>query len=244
VSSLYIREDLTEATVGSAIDLEGAEAKHAVAANRLRVGEQLLIGNGRGLIAGGVAEEVSPARLRMRVDRVTESMPVSPRVVLVQALAKGDRDELAVQASTELGVSAVIPWSAERSVSRWEGQKAQKGVARWQAIAREASKQSIRAWVPDVESVHSTAQLADVAGTGTMLVLEPTAEVPLSRAVVDAGGDDIVLVVGPEGGIAPRELAALTGAGATAVRLGSEVLRTSTAGPAAISAVNVILGRW
>ena len=163
-------------------------------------------------------------------------------IFLAQALAKGDRDELAVQAATELGVDGVIPWTAARSISRWEGAKVAKGHDRWSAIVREATKQSIRAWLPDVLDLASTNQLSRLAGEVRMLVLEPTADLALSA--LEADDRDIVLVVGPEGGIAPTELATLTAAGATLVRLGDTVLRTSTAGPAAIAVLNAKLGRW
>ncbi len=163
-----------------------------------------------------------------------------PELWLVQALAKGDRDELAIQAATELGVSGVIPWAAERSVSRWDGIKADRGRERWAAIVREATKQSIRARIPVVESMMSTSAVATLPGL--TLVLEPTAPIPLTSVALE--GERINLVVGPEGGIAPRELEAFVSAGATPVRLGTEVLRTSTAGPAALAVVNAGLGRW
>jgi 16S rRNA (uracil1498-N3)-methyltransferase len=163
-------------------------------------------------------------------------------VTLVQALAKGDRDELAIQASTELGVDAVVPWSAARSVSRWEGPKVAKGRERWATIVREAAKQSIRAWVPKVGELSNTKAVAALAGDNRVLVLEPDATERLTSVVPD--GRPIVLVVGPEGGIAPEELAAFTAAGAELVRLGDTVLRTSTAGPAALAVLNGILGRW
>jgi 16S rRNA (uracil1498-N3)-methyltransferase len=168
---------------------------------------------------------------------------------LVQALAKGDRDELAIQAATELGVDGVIPWAAARSVSRWEGAKLARGRERWASIVREATKQSIRPWLPEVDELASTRQLAARAGSTRMLLLEPTASARLTDVaasiVRDAPNEaDIVLVVGPEGGIAPAELDLLTEAGATAVRLGETVLRTSTAGPAALAILNQALGRW
>jgi 16S rRNA (uracil1498-N3)-methyltransferase len=167
----------------------------------------------------------------------------------VQALAKGGRDELAIQAATELGVDAVIPWAAQRSIVRWDGPKALKGQQRWASIVREATKQSLRPWIPEVDDQLTTAQLARRAGSTRMLVLEPSAPVGLSSIGLTrlAAGDDerdLMLVVGPEGGVAPAELDALVSAGARAVRLGEAVLRTSTAGPAAIAVLNGILGRW
>jgi 16S rRNA (uracil1498-N3)-methyltransferase len=171
--------------------------------------------------------------------------PQRPRLVLVQALAKGDRDELAVQASVELGVDQVVPWQASRSVSRWQGDKAVKGVQRWRTIVREATKQSMRAWLPEVAAPATTAELRPRAQASRMLVLEPGAPKRLSDIRIDAGDDrDLVVVVGPEGGIAPDETERLVEAGAEAVRLGSSVLRTSSAGPAALAVLNVALGRW
>ncbi|CAQ01839.1 conserved hypothetical protein [Clavibacter sepedonicus] len=232
--------------------LAGQEARHAVTVSRVRSGEGILVGDGRGTIASGTVTSAEPQRLELRVDAVEAHPEPSPRVVLVQALAKGDRDELAVQAATELGVDAVIPWQAQRSVSRWEGQKVAKGRDRWRAIVREAAKQSIRPRVPEVEPLATTKDLVRMAATFRVLVLvlDPTAEARLSRldlAAADGDADaatDVLLVVGPEGGISPAEVEALREAGAIPVALGSGILRTSTAGPAALALVNAGLGRW
>jgi 16S rRNA (uracil1498-N3)-methyltransferase len=164
-----------------------------------------------------------------------------PALWLAQALAKGDRDELAIQAATELGVAGVIPWAAERSVTRWEGSKVARNQQRWHTIVREATKQAIRSRVPEVASLTTTAQLA--ALPGLVIVLEPTADAPLT-AVDLAGAERVTLVVGPEGGVAPRERERLADAGAVLARLGAEVLRTSTAGPAALAVLNARLARW
>ena len=236
MSSLYLNPALDSADVGSTVGITGDEAKHAVTVARTRVGERLSIGNGCGLVVSGAVTSLDP--FTIEIDSVRREPAPDPQLWLAQALAKGDRDELAVQAATELGVSGVIPWAAERSVTRWEGAKLDKGRARWEAIVREASKQSIRAWVPEVGELVATKQL-----TGPMLVLDPTAEIALSSVALPAEGR-ILLVVGPEGGISPRELEQLEQGGATRVRLGSEILRTSTAGPAAIAVLNARLGRW
>lgn len=229
---------------GSTVSVTGAEAKHAVTVSRVRPGETLLLGNGAGLMLGVTVLSATPAELLARVDTVTRAPAATPRIVLVQALAKGDRDELAVQAGTELGIDAVIPWAAARSVARWDGVKVAKGQARWAAIVREASKQSIRPWLPEVLPLTSTKQLARLAATSRMLLLEPTASARLTAIGPPTDERDIVLVVGPEGGIAPAELDDLERAGATRVRLGDTVLRTSTAGPAAVAILNAALRRW
>lgn len=243
MASLYLipEIDAQDAVAGGVVRVMGDEARHAISVARLRVGERVSVGDGSGLIVEGVVASTDDAVLSVTVERAIHEERPGPELWLAQALAKGDRDELAVQAATELGVSGVIPWAAERSVSRWEGTKAEKGRERWASIVREASKQSIRAWVPEVAPLATTAQLATLGGA--VLVLEPTASASLTE--FDLGQHDhITILVGPEGGVSPRELATLDDAGAAAVRLGSEVLRTSTAGPAALAVLNVRLGRW
>ncbi|ANF30777.1 16S rRNA (uracil(1498)-N(3))-methyltransferase [Leifsonia xyli] len=242
MASLYLREDLADVEVGGRLSLTGAEAKHAATVNRTRPGESVLIGNGRGLVASGEVLVSTNTELTIDVESVSRVPRPTPAITLVQALAKGDRDELAIQAATELGVDAVVPWSASRSVSRWEGAKVAKGRERWATIVREAAKQSIRAWTPEVAELATTKQIAAVASGARVLVLEPDAEAPLTG--VEPDGRDLVLVVGPEGGIAPQELDAFRAAGAQLVRLGDTVLRTSTAGPAALAVLNAALGRW
>ncbi|TFB53664.1 16S rRNA (uracil(1498)-N(3))-methyltransferase [Cryobacterium tagatosivorans] len=229
---------------GAVVRVGGSEARHAVTVSRIRPGEQLLLGNGAGLIVAGTVVTAEPSELSLSVDTSTVTPAATPRIVLVQALAKGDRDELAIQAATELGIDGVIPWAAARSVSRWEGAKVAKGRDRWTSIVREASKQSIRPWLPGVEGLAGTKQLAVMAGTARMLLLEPTAAGKLTEVAPPTDDRDILLVVGPEGGIAPSELAILEAAGATRVRLGDTILRTSTAGPAAVAILNATLGRW
>ncbi|MEV7691803.1 16S rRNA (uracil(1498)-N(3))-methyltransferase [Microbacterium sp. NPDC089189] len=243
----FLLDDAADAVPGGLVVLTGAEAHHAATVRRVRVGEDVTVGDGRGVWARGVCETVAPREVTVRIAERDDVPPASPRVVLAQALAKGDRDELAVQAATELGVAAVIPWQATRSVSRWDAAKTAKGRARWAGIVREAAKQAHRAWVPDVEDALSTAALARRIDGVAALVLEPTAQERLTarvRELAAAGATEIVLIVGPEGGIDPAEIATLVAAGARAVRMGDSVLRTSTAGPAAIAALDVALGRW
>ena len=246
MSSLFLRADLADVphATGDGVALAGAEARHAIAVNRLREGEVISIGDGAGLVVRGPITVVEAAALEIRVESSTIDEAPVPEVWLAQALAKGDRDELAVQAATELGVSGVIPWAAERSISKWSGAKIAKGMERWGAIVREAAKQSIRSWVPAVEQHMTTKQLARLAGDATVLVLDPTAEARLSDVVLPPDARILVLVVGPEGGIAPHELDLFERHGAVRVRLGDEILRTSTAGPSALAVLNVRLKRW
>ena len=227
------------------VRLRGSDARHAATVARVRVGEQLRLGDGAGLVVHGAVVSAEPGEVALAVDRVERSERPRPSIHLVQALAKGDRDELAVQAATELGVDGIIPWQAARSVSRWDAAKAAKGRGRWQTIAREATKQSVRPWMPTVEPLATTADLAARAAEATVLVLEPTAEHAITALDAAAlGHGDVLIVVGPEGGVAPEERQRLVAGGARAVRLGASVLRTSTAGPAAIAVLSTRLGRW
>ncbi|MEO6533234.1 MAG: 16S rRNA (uracil(1498)-N(3))-methyltransferase [Pseudolysinimonas sp.] len=242
MASLYLNPELepADAEVGARVRVGGEEARHAVTVARVRLGERIAIGDGSGFVVWGPVVAASATELAIEVDEVRHDPEPEPPLWLAQALAKGDRDELAIQAATELGAAGVIPWAAERSVSRWEGTKAAKGRERWASIVREASKQAIRSRVPDVAALAATADLA--ALPGQLLVLDPLGDIALTEVALD--GERVTLVVGPEGGIAPREFEALVAAGALRVRLGPEVLRTSTAGPAALAVLNARLGRW
>jgi 16S rRNA (uracil1498-N3)-methyltransferase len=241
MSSLYLNPDL-EPSVGGTASITGAEARHAVTVGRARTGEQLAISDGSGLVASGTVTTATATELVIAVEAVDRVPRPAPAIWLAQALAKGDRDELAIQAATELGVDGVIPWAAARSVSRWEGAKVAKGQERWSAVVREATKQSVRAWLPEVSPLVSTKQLAALGGTARLVVLDPLSGTSLTALAMDAR--DVILVVGPEGGIAPSEFEILYRAGATGARLGAGILRTSTAGPAAIAVLSAKLGRW
>jgi len=244
VAHAYLVDDLVDTEPGALVVVTGPEARHAVTVSRVRPGEALRLGDGRGLVVHGEVVEAAPDRLVLRADRVHREAPPPRRTVLVQALAKGDRDELAVQAATELGVDEVVPWAAARSVSRWQGPKVDKGLTRWRSIVREASKQAVRSHVPTVAPLAGLRDLVGRASGSLVLVLDPAAEHPLSGVDLTAHDGDVVVVVGPEGGIAPHELEELAAAGALPVRLGGDVLRTSTAGPAALAVLAVGLGRW
>lgn len=246
MASLYLTTaaELAEGVAEGRVRLTGDEARHAAQVSRVRIGEHISVGDGDGTIASGEVEHVAPGEVMVRVEVVRTDDAPRPELWLAQALAKGDRDELAIQAATELGVSGVIPWAAERSVSRWAGPKVSKGRARWESIVREASKQAIRPRVPEVAPLAATRELGvGAAEDRLLLVLDPTAEIGIGELEL-AHLERITLVVGPEGGISPSELGSLEALGARRVRLGAEILRTSTAGPAALAVLNARLGRW
>jgi 16S rRNA (uracil1498-N3)-methyltransferase len=235
--------------------LDGTEGRHAAVVQRRGPGERIDVVDGAGVRACCVVESVTDAQVRLRVEEVVVEPAPEVVVTLVQALAKGDRDELAVEAAVEVGVDAVVPWQSERAVVVWRGQRAAKSRARWVATVRSAVKQARRAYVPPVAEALTTKQLVartrEVAARGgAVVVLHEEATLPLDQVVLpgpgagSAGAPELLVVVGPEGGISNAELAALTEAGAVAARLGPHVLRTSTAGPVAVALLSVRLGRW
>jgi 16S rRNA (uracil1498-N3)-methyltransferase len=226
----------------------GDEGFHAATVRRIRRGEQLVLGDGAGGLARCVVEQAGRDGLQARVLGRWQIPQVQPPVAVIQALPKTERSELAIELATEAGADALVAWQAARCVARWEGARAEKGLRRWRAVARAAAQQSRRAHIPSVDGVLSTAALTQrisdvVASGGTVLALHESATDQLANLPL-AQAKSVMLVVGPEGGIAPDELAALTNAGAVAVRLGPTVLRTSTAAAVALGALGVLTPRW
>ena len=225
--------------------LDGPEGRHAAAVRRLRAGEELMVSDGRGTVARCTVTAVGKDSLELTVEeRWTEPAP-SPRVVVAQALVKGDRGELAVELATEAGADEIIPWRARRSIAKWEdGPRGDKALAKWRSTAREAGKQSRRPWLPEVTEPADLRTLSQRVGEcAAALVLEAGVTTPLAAVDLPTEGD-ILLVIGPEGGIDPLEIDALTSAGATLVRLGPSVLRTSTAAAVALGALGALTPRW
>ncbi|MGZ5398593.1 MAG: 16S rRNA (uracil(1498)-N(3))-methyltransferase [Nocardioides sp.] len=241
---VHLAESLDGVAVGAVVEVTGDEAHHAVAVRRLRVGEPVVLTDGAGTAVTGAVESTGKRVFAVRVSSVEHSPRPSPEVVVVQALPKGDRGELAVEVLTEIGVSRVVPWAAARSVAVWKGERATKSLARWRLTAREAGKQARRTWAMSVSSLASTDDVAALLASADLaVVLHEAAASPLAGVEVPASGS-VVVVVGPEGGLTDDEIGAFTGAGAIAVRLGPEVLRTSTAGVAAVAALLSRTPRW
>ncbi|MFF3750309.1 16S rRNA (uracil(1498)-N(3))-methyltransferase [Streptomyces sp. NPDC002018] len=227
------------------VTLDGSEGRHAVSVRRLRVGEEIVLTDGAGTGAyGTVAAVEGKDRLEVAVTEVRTEAAPSPRITVVQALPKGDRGELAVETMTETGVDTVVPWQAARCVTQWRGERGEKALAKWRATAREAGKQSRRLRFPEVTGPLTGKQVAALlADADFAAVLHEEGSEPLATAPLPAEGS-VVLVVGPEGGVSPEELAAFAEAGAKPYRLGRTVLRTSTAGTAATALLLGRTGRW
>lgn len=237
---LFLLDDIPDTPE---VFLAGDEGRHAARVQRIRPGETILVSDGAGtLLTCRVAAVVADGLKLTVTQRELVAVP-EPRVVVVQALPKGDRGELAVEVLTELGADAIVPWSAARSIVQWHGVRGEKALERWRRTARAAAKQSRRARIPVVAGLHSTAAVVSSFPGGTALVLHEDASRPLASVPLPSTGQ-VSLVVGPEGGVAPAELSVFEAAGAVCVRLGGPVLRTSTAGAAALAVLSVRLGRW
>lgn len=248
---------LDQQVPGSTFVLEGSEARHAVTVKRLSAGESVDIADGAGKRLTGTVTAVAPGTLTVECSGISAEPRPAISLVLVQALAKGDRDELGAETATELGIDAVIPWQAERSIVRWKAERAAKAHAKWQSVVTAAAKQARRAWIPEVRAAVDGAGLQSaVAAADLAVILHEDAVRPL-REVLQAWADtqepdggsarqgrEVLLIVGPEGGISPREVTRLCDAGAVTALLGHHVLRSSTAGPAATVLASDVLGRW
>jgi 16S rRNA (uracil1498-N3)-methyltransferase len=231
---------------GASFVLDGPEGRHAAAVRRLGPGEDVVVADGVGGAAACVVDSVlGKDSLTLRVTRRWQDPAPRPRIVLAQALVKGDRGELAVELATETGVDTVVPWRAERCVARWDdGPRGAKALARWRSTVREAAKQSRRTWVPSVTEPVGTPGLAALVGSAALaVVLDAAAPSGLTELDLPADGD-ILVVVGPEGGVSDRECVTLREAGAQVARLGPTVLRASTTGAVAIAALGVMTTRW
>jgi 16S rRNA (uracil1498-N3)-methyltransferase len=246
VATLFYVDALPDA--GELAVVGGDEGFHAATVRRIRPGEQLVLGDGAGGLASCVVEDAGRDGLRARVVERWDVAPGRPLVTVVQALPKSERSELAIELATEAGADAFVAWQAARCVANWDGARVDKGLRRWRAVARSAARQSRRAYIPQVDGVLSTAKLTerirdDIAAGATVLALHESATVRLADVPL-AQAKSLTLVVGPEGGIATEEIAALTDAGAVSVRLGPTVLRTSTAAAVTLGALGVLTGRW
>lgn len=245
-------EEYETLTPGASFELDGPEGKHALV-KRMEVGESIDLGDGTGHRAVGTVHSLTDRGVIVHVKQLREEH-TSPRIYLVQALAKDGRDLLAIETATELGVYGVLPWSADRSIVRWKGERAAKAHTKWQNTVTAAAKQSRRALIPEVYDLYSTVDLVELIeevtgqGSAVFILHEQATERLSAQAAKLAGGEnlpeEIYLLVGPEGGISDREVQLFTEAGAHLALLGDEVLRSSTAGSAAMCTLNVVLGRW
>ena len=236
------RADLLE---GTQVTLSGPEGRHAVSVVRVKVGEHIDLSDGDGLlIAGRVVEVNNPDELVIEVlERIIDDV-VLPRLVVVQAIPKGDRGERAVELLTEVGADAIVPWAASRCIAQWNGDRAEKALTKWENTAKAAGKQARRSRLPQVTGVATTGDVVSmIAAASGAIVLHEESTTALTDWNPPIDGE-IVIVVGPEGGITSDEVEAFRQAGAQIVHMGKSIMRTSTAGAAAVAVLGAVTGRW
>lgn len=222
--------------------LDGDEGRHAATVKRMREGEVIHLCDGQGTRAIATVVKVHKHSLDLTIDQFTFEDAPEPRFVVVQALAKGERAELAVEMLTEVGADAIIPWRAEHSIGKWDS--VEKGLEKWRRTSRESAKQSRRAWIPEISNLKSTAEVCELMSQAqSVFVLHESADQALAACAIREQGT-IMIVVGPEGGISPDELAAFASAGARVVHMGASVMRTSTAGAIAVGGLLMRSQRW
>jgi 16S rRNA (uracil1498-N3)-methyltransferase len=242
--AMFVLPTVADTAVGELLTLDGEEGHHAAVVRRIAVGEEISLGDGAGTVARCRVASVGKGSLTAEVMALDTRPAEMPRLVVVQAIPKGERGELAVEMLTEVGADVIVPWAAARSIARWKGERAEKSLAKWRSAAREAAKQARRAWFPTVAELATTEDVvALLAGASVRVVLHEAASGPLADVPVPGRGE-IVIVVGPEGGITDAELEAFSAVGAEPLRLGTSVLRSSTAGVAAAAALLARTPRW
>jgi len=238
--TLFLVEKLTDAPV---IEVEGDEAHHAIKVLRINLGEEILISDGSGNWVRAKVENIEKKSLSAKVLERGFQDERTPRLIVVQGLPKSDRVKEAIEILVESGVDLIIPWESERSISKWQ----KDSLVKWQNAALAATKQSRRFRAPEIIDQLSLSQLLEIASdTGAIVVMHESAKVKLSEVVSTkfAGLSEIIIVIGPEGGLTDNELALLEGAGAHVLGLGPEVFRSAHAGGAALSAISALIGRW
>lgn len=248
---VFIHADLSAARTGEAFSFSGPEARHAVTVKRMGEGERLELIDGTGIrLTLTITATSGKDSLEGMVESIATTPEPTPRVTVVQAIPKSERAELAVDLATQAGADEIIAWQADRCVAKWDGKKTPKAVAKWQAAADSAAKQSRRTRIPQVRGPLTTPQLlqelsggrgGNPSGVPTLLVLHEEATASIKDVPLTG---DVVLLVGPEGGIGDAELARLKEAGATPIKLGPQVLRTASAAMVALAAIGMRTERW
>ena len=235
--AMFVHDEVATASPGDLLDLTGEEGHHAAVVRRVEADERISLTDGRGTVATCRVLQTGKKGLTAEVEQVSTTDAEMPRLVVVQAIPKGERGELAVEMLTEVGADVIVPWAAERSIAKWKAERAEKHLAKWRSHAREAAKQARRAWFPEVAPMASTGDVVALLEKASVrVVLHEAASGPLADVPVPGRGE-IVIVVGPEGGITDEELEAFGKVGAEPLRLGTSVLRSSTAGVSAAAAL-------
>ena len=232
------------------LTIEGEDARHLAVVRRASPGDLVRISDGRGTIVDARLTSVTPAAVGAEVLERTVTPAPSPRVGVHQGLAKGGKVDGVIRHLVEMGVDRIVVFEAGRSVARWDGARQAAAGRRWATIAREAAKQSHRAWLPVLDGPvpEADAAASASAGPGLGLVAHPAAgcrlrDVLEDRVPTPGGPESVWVVVGPEGGLSEDEVATFAAAGAVPVSLGPQILRTETASVVAAALVLHHFGR-
>lgn len=226
------------------LELTGTDAHH-LAVRRARIGDHITVGDGAGRILQARIESVSSTAVSAVILSAEQLPAHRPQVTVLQGLAKGSKVDWAIEKMVELGVDRVAIFASGRSVPLWDEAKNRAALERWHRVAHAAAKQSRRAWQPVIEGPLTSAQAQSMVGAASRaLVGDPEAAMSLKQALLADPGDEVVLIVGPEGGLEAAEIAAFGAAGAIAVGMGSQILRTETAGMAMAAIVMFQAGRF
>lgn len=223
--------------------IEGVDARHISKVLRMQPQDKLQIVSDDGVSAVAEITAIDSERVYVRcLEKLAESHETRVKLVLAQGLAKGEKMDFIIQKAVEMGACSVVPVAMEHSVVRLEGVKAAKKIERWQKIAESAAKQSKRDIIPQVQSVQNMAQMLANNDCSTKIIAyecedKVSLKTALQKAEADGGISDLLLIIGPEGGISERELEEARKAGAVPVSLGRRILRAETAGLVAISAI-------
>ncbi|HSR64017.1 MAG TPA: 16S rRNA (uracil(1498)-N(3))-methyltransferase [Xanthomonadaceae bacterium] len=229
--------------VGGSVVLPDDAAAHLVRVLRLREGDGCVLFNGDGCDYAATLEAAGKREVRVRIDACAAVDNESPlRITLLQGIARGEKMDWILQKAAELGVAAFVPVASERSEVRLDAERADKRLAHWRSVVRSACEQSGRAVVPAVSAPQSLAAALAALPTGARFLLDPVADAAIGTLQLQDGA--CVLAIGPEGGWSPRDREQLTSAGFAGLRLGPRILRTETAGLAAIAALQAGFGDY
>jgi 16S rRNA (uracil1498-N3)-methyltransferase len=244
VPYVHLDADLAGAEAGATVPVDPEARHHLTRVLRLRDGAALEASDGRGRAAQARLED---DRIVLTAAATTSPVP-HPTLTVVQGLPRSRKLDEVVRQVTELGADRVVPVAASRSVTRLDGDRADRAVERWRAVARAAAEQSRRAWRPEVTEVLAVDRVTAALPAGTRVLLAHVgARVPLPDVVgtlTAAATPHLAIAVGPEGGWSDAEVTAFVDAGADVVGLGPTVLRTEHAAAAALAVLAALAGRW
>jgi 16S rRNA (uracil1498-N3)-methyltransferase len=234
--------------VGSEIEISGAEARHIQKVLRLQEGDEIVLFDGKGMEYWGTIESQRFNRITVKIGKTDTPRRESPiEVILGQGLLKGDKMDYVLQKTTEMGVSAIFPFTSLRTIPDLGGERSERRWNRWKRIVVESAKQCGRTVPPKVEAIRDLTSILEwPVGDLVRLILWEKEELSLKERMgeIDKKSRKFLFLVGPEGGFCEREISAAQGNGFIPVGLGARILRSETAGVAMLSILQYEFGDW